>query len=80
MATCEYKAVTSYSAFAAYADNLSKPASFYRRFMLTFEAAKQRRHLARLDAHLLEDIGVSAENAATEVQRPAWDIPTRWMF
>jgi len=36
------------------------------------ERARQRRHLARLDARLLEDIGLTATEAAAEVEKPFW--------
>jgi len=34
--------------------------------------ARQRRRLSRLDAYLLRDIGVSAEDAAREAAKPFW--------
>lgn len=37
------------------------------------EVVRQRRALAQLDPHLLDDIGVSPEQAAHEAARPAWD-------
>ena len=40
---------------------------------------RQRRSLARLDAHLLTDIGVTREAAAREAGRPIWDAPRNWM-
>lgn len=40
---------------------------------------RQRRQLAELDAHLLDDIGVSREDALTEAARPVWDAPAHWM-
>ncbi|QIK40961.1 DUF1127 domain-containing protein [Pontibrevibacter nitratireducens] len=35
--------------------------------------ARTRRHLKRLDSHLLRDIGLSDLAAQREVQRPFWD-------
>jgi uncharacterized protein YjiS (DUF1127 family) len=40
--------------------------------------ARQRRHLARLDNHLLRDIGLSRAEAAAEVSRSIWDAPAHW--
>ncbi|MCB1772923.1 MAG: DUF1127 domain-containing protein [Gammaproteobacteria bacterium] len=36
------------------------------------ERYRQRRALARLDEHLLRDIGVTADQAAVEVAKPFW--------
>ena len=40
------------------------------------ELARQRRHLAMLDAAQLRDIGISRQQALTEAQRPVTDGPT----
>ena len=37
------------------------------------ERARQRRQLARLDAHQLRDIGISCEQALAEARRPFWE-------
>ncbi|MDD9922207.1 MAG: DUF1127 domain-containing protein [Boseongicola sp.] len=42
-------------------------------------ARKSRRDLAKLDAHLLEDIGVSMEAAKQESTQPVWNVPHHWM-
>lgn len=39
------------------------------------ELHRQRRELARLDDHLLEDIGLRKEEALSESQRWFWDDP-----
>jgi len=39
---------------------------------------RSRRALARLDAHALEDIGISAKRALTESSKPIWDVPATW--
>ena len=39
---------------------------------------QSRRALAQLDAHALEDIGISASSAAKEAAKPIWDVPTTW--
>ena len=43
-----------------------------------FELARQRRQLKQLDARLLADIGVGANAAKTEANRPFWDVPAHW--
>ncbi|MCO6381383.1 MAG: DUF1127 domain-containing protein [Vannielia sp.] len=39
---------------------------------------RQRLALARLDATLLKDIGISAEEARSESTRRLWDVPPGW--
>jgi uncharacterized protein YjiS (DUF1127 family) len=39
---------------------------------------RQRSSLARLDDHLLRDIGLTPETAKAEADRPLWDVPARW--
>ena len=39
---------------------------------------RTRRALARLDAHLLEDIGVSPLEARHEADLTVWDVPETW--
>lgn len=41
--------------------------------------ARERRQLARLEPHLLRDIGLSAEVAQQEAARPRWDAPAHWV-
>jgi uncharacterized protein YjiS (DUF1127 family) len=38
------------------------------------QARRTRRHLAEMDDRLLADIGTSRADAATEANRPFWDI------
>ena len=38
---------------------------------------RQRRALARLDDHALQDIGITREEAIAEARRPIWDITRR---
>ncbi len=45
---------------------------------LALIARAQRNALARLDAAALSDIGITARDALTEAQRPAWDVPSSW--
>jgi len=37
-----------------------------------FELSRQRRHLARLDDHLLRDIGLSRRDVSMESEKPFW--------
>ena len=39
---------------------------------------RTRRALSGLDAHLLRDIGLSPDVAASEAGRPVWDVPPGW--
>ena len=39
---------------------------------------RSRRALARLDAHGLRDVGLSARAAEDEAKRPFWDSPAHW--
>lgn len=41
-------------------------------------ARRSRRQLKALDAHILNDIGLSARAARTEADRPIWDVPAHW--
>lgn len=42
-------------------------------------AQRARRDLARLDPHLLDDVGLTAEEALRESRRPVWDVPRTWL-
>ena len=39
-----------------------------------WSVARERRRLAELDPRLLEDMGISPEEAGSEAARPFWDI------
>ena len=39
---------------------------------------RSRRALARLDAHMLKDIGLTPEQARYEAELPVWDVPANW--
>lgn len=39
---------------------------------------RSRRALARLEPHMLRDIGVSRAEAHAEATRPVWDAPAAW--
>ena len=49
-----------------------------RRLAGWMELRRQRRALARLDAHLLDDVGLPADTAGHEARRPFWDAPRHW--
>ncbi|HCW84740.1 MAG TPA: hypothetical protein DHC76_12125 [Rhodobacteraceae bacterium] len=40
--------------------------------------ARSRRALAKLDAHLLADIGITAKQAQEEAQLSTWNAPSFW--
>ncbi|WP_374642336.1 DUF1127 domain-containing protein [Tabrizicola sp.] len=42
------------------------------------KADRSRKALARLDPHLLRDIGLTREEALAETARPLWDPPAHW--
>lgn len=47
--------------------------------LLTLHAVwSERRRLARLEQHRLDDIGLSLEDAKDEARRQMWDAPERW--
>ena len=39
---------------------------------------RQRISLANLDARLLADVGLTREQANSEIERPIWDAPPHW--
>lgn len=39
---------------------------------------RSRRALARLDAHALADVGITAACAVKEAAKPIWDVPATW--
>jgi len=41
-----------------------------------FAAWRQRRALARLDAHARRDLGLSCYDVFSESARPIWNVPT----
>ncbi|WP_431300593.1 DUF1127 domain-containing protein [Tabrizicola sp. BL-A-41-H6] len=42
------------------------------------EVRGQRAHLAKLDDHLLQDVGLTRDDAEAEAGRPIWDPPSHW--
>lgn len=61
---------------------LSRPVSSPRLARLSLQRAvalwRSRRALAALDAAQLDDVGISAQQAQAEAQRPLWDAPSSW--
>lgn len=49
------------------------------RLRLALAARAQRRALARFDARMLRDIGVTRAQAEAEASRPLWDVPVNWL-
>jgi Uncharacterized conserved small protein len=39
---------------------------------------RQRRQLSAMEAHRLDDIGLSLDQARREAARPFWDAPSYW--
>ena len=48
------------------------------RLLQAAELQRSRRALARLDDHLLRDIGLTRAEAEAEVRRGTWDAPLHW--
>ncbi|WP_165474480.1 MULTISPECIES: DUF1127 domain-containing protein [Yoonia] len=51
----------------------------WSRIMQAAQLARQRRALAALDAHILCDIGITADDAQAEAGKPVWDVPRHWL-
>lgn len=49
------------------------------RLLAWMALGRQRRRLALLDAHMLDDIGLTRDEARAEAARPVWDAPSHWM-
>jgi uncharacterized protein YjiS (DUF1127 family) len=47
-------------------------------FASCYAAWQQRQDLARLEDHLLEDIGYSRAEVHKETNKPFWDAPHSW--
>ena len=39
---------------------------------------RQRRALAKLDAHLRDDLGLTEADIVREASRAPWDVPSHW--
>lgn len=40
--------------------------------------SRNRAGLAKLDGHLLKDVGLTQDDAKREASRPFWDVPDHW--
>lgn len=54
------------------------PLNLFHRIATALAVRRQRHQLAELDDALLEDIGLTAEEARREARRPVWDVPHYW--
>ena len=52
--------------------------SLAQRLRTMSSLARQRRALGALDDRLLDDVGLTAEEARTEAARAPWDAPAHW--
>ena len=57
---------------------LRRQLPFWKQLRRLFALRHQRRRLARLDDHLLADIGLTPDAARLEAERPLWDVPAHW--
>ena len=64
----------------SHANRKSRSASLRGRLMTFFALARQRRQLAALDQHILDDIGITRAQADAETQKSAWDVPQHWHY
>jgi uncharacterized protein YjiS (DUF1127 family) len=49
-----------------------------RNLFVLHDIWKERRLLSVMDAHRLDDMGLSLTDAKEEARRAAWDAPERW--
>ncbi|WP_298907810.1 DUF1127 domain-containing protein [uncultured Aliiroseovarius sp.] len=42
------------------------------------QTRRERVALSQLDAHRLNDLGLTADEAQREASRPIWDVPSHW--
>ncbi|MBC7478171.1 MAG: DUF1127 domain-containing protein [Pseudorhodobacter sp.] len=64
--------------FAASQSTSPSSRDVWSRVMATLMLYRSRRALAQLDSHILNDIGISREQALSEAKRAVWDAPSRW--
>ncbi len=50
----------------------------WTRLMQAQRLRRERSRLSKLDDHMLRDIGLTRDAAATESARPMWDVPAHW--
>lgn len=56
----------------------SRRLSMSERIHKAWALHRSRLRLAQLEPHMLSDIGLDAETAQIEAQRPVWDAPDVW--
>lgn len=56
----------------------ARPTGLLKTVTNMLQLRKERRALASLDAHALNDIGISKFEALDEAARSAWDAPDYW--
>jgi uncharacterized protein YjiS (DUF1127 family) len=61
------------------AQPVALPRLLFRSLRHRLDVWRTRRALARLDAHLLSDIGLTREDALREAQMTVWDVPATWV-
>jgi uncharacterized protein YjiS (DUF1127 family) len=44
------------------------------------QTRRERVALSQLDAHRLDDLGLSPDQAQREANRPIWDVPSHWQY
>jgi uncharacterized protein YjiS (DUF1127 family) len=54
------------------------PQTLLSKVFAAMNMARSRRALAKLDAHLLADIGITAKQAQEEAQLSTWNAPSFW--
>ena len=42
------------------------------------QTRRERVALSHLDEHMLNDLGLTRDQAQREVNRPIWDVPSHW--
>ena len=52
---------------------------FWTRLTLTGSLWRQRRALADMSDHMLDDLGISRADALAEAAKPMWDVPQHWL-
>ena len=69
---------TTYSATSRHPAASARRGSLLDRVARLFALWRSRAVLGSLEAHRLEDIGISAEKAAREARKAPWDVPAHW--
>lgn len=48
------------------------------RIMAARRARKEMARIAQYDARLLDDVGLTRQDALSAAQKPIWDVPAHW--